>query len=156
MAGGFSDKEIGEAYYKAYIEHINKNIQNNDTLKESLTKGIDYLEKSLPSGKKDDFPLSLAYLYISNKEYDKANALIEKQNKNIHLEKIVDFYYNVSGLQKIEPGYRYKYYNESSIDEKAKRIFREKALSYLQEVTKKIVDNIWDRNFIDKQICIVP
>ena len=77
MAGGFSDKEIGEAYYKAYIEHINKNIQNNDTLKESLTKGIDYLEKSLPSGKKDDFPLSLAYLYISNKEYDKANALID-------------------------------------------------------------------------------
>ena len=137
MAGGFSDKEIGEAYYKAYIEHINKNIQNNDTLKESLTKGIDYLEKSLSSGKKDDFPLSLAYLYISNREYDKANALIEKQNKNIHLEKIVDFYYNVSGLQKIEPGYRYKYYNESSIDEKAKRIFREKALSYLQEVTKK-------------------
>ena len=98
MAGGFSDKEIGEAYYKAYIEYINKNIQNNDTLKESLTKGIDYLEKSLSSGKKDDFPLSLAYLYISNKEYDKANALIEKQNKNIHLEKIVDFYYNVSGL----------------------------------------------------------
>ena len=137
MAGGFSDKEIGEAYYKAYIEHINKNIQNNDTLKESLTKGIDYLEKSLSSGKKDDFPLSLTYLYISNREYDKANALIEKQNKNIHLEKIVDFYYNVSGLQKIEPGYRYKYYNESSIDEKAKRIFREKALSYLQEVTKK-------------------
>ena len=120
MAGGFSDKEIGEAYYKAYIEYINKNIQNNDTLKESLTKGIDYLEKSLSSGKKDDFPLSLAYLYISNREYDKANALIEKQNKNIHLEKIVDFYYN-----------------ESSIDEKAKRIFREKALSYLQEVTKK-------------------
>ena len=32
MAGGFSDKEIGEAYYKAYIEHINRNIQNNDTL----------------------------------------------------------------------------------------------------------------------------
>ena len=137
MAGGFSDKEIGEVYYKAYIEHINKNIQNNDTLKESLTKGIDYLEKSLSSGKKDDFPLSLTYLYISNREYDKANALIEKQNKNIHLEKIVDFYYNVSGLQKIEPDYRYKYYNESSIDEKAKRIFREKALSYLQEVTKK-------------------
>lgn len=52
MAGGFSDKEIGETYYKAYIEYINKNIQNNDTLKESLTKGIDYLEKSLSSGKK--------------------------------------------------------------------------------------------------------
>lgn len=38
MTGGFSDKEIGETYYKAYIEHINKNIHNNDTLKESLRK----------------------------------------------------------------------------------------------------------------------
>ena len=36
--------------------------------KESLTKGINYLEKSLSSGKKDDFPLSLAYLYISNRD----------------------------------------------------------------------------------------
>ena len=131
LAGGFSDKEIGETYYKSYIEHINRNVQNNDTLKESLIKGIDYLEKSLSSGKKDGFPSSLAYLYISNREYDKANALIEKQNKNIHLEKIV------SNLQKSESGYRYKYYNEIGIDEKAKKIFREKALNYLQAVIRK-------------------
>jgi len=137
MAGGFSDKEIGEAYYKSYIEHINRNVQNNDTLKESLIKGIDYLEKSLSSGKKDDFPSSLAYLYISNREYDKANALIEKQDKNIYLEKIADFYYSVSSLQKAESSYSYKYYNESGIDEKAKKIFREKALDYLQEVIRK-------------------
>ena len=137
MAGGFLDKEIGETYYKSYIEHINKNIQNNDTLKESLKKGIDYLEKSLSLGKKDDFPSSLAYLYISNKEYDKANALIEKQDKNIYLEKIADFYYSVSSLQKTESGYRYKYYNEIGIDEKAKKIFREKALNYLQAVIRK-------------------
>ena len=45
MAGGFSDKEIGEAYYKAYIEYINKNIQNNDTLKESLKKALSYADK---------------------------------------------------------------------------------------------------------------
>jgi len=137
MAGGFSDKEIGEAYYKAYIEHINRNIQNNDTLKESLTKGINYLEKSLSSGKKDDFPSNLAYLYISNREYNKANALIEKQDKNIHLEKIANFYYSVSSLQKAESGYHYKYYNESGIDQKAKKIFREKALNYLQAVIRK-------------------
>ena len=137
MAGGFSDKEIGEAYYKAYIEHINRNVQNNDTLKESLIKGIDYLEKPLSSGKKDDFSSSLAYLYISNGEYDKANALIEKQDKNIYLEKIADFYYSVSSLQKAESGYRYKYYNEIGIDEKAKKIFREKALNYLQAVIRK-------------------
>lgn len=137
MAGEFSDKEIGEAYYKSYIEHINRNVQNNDTLKESLIKGIDYLEKSLSSGKKDGFPSSLAYLYISNREYDKANALIEKQDKNIYLEKITDFYYSVSSLQKTESGYRYKYYNEIGIDEKAKKIFREKALNYLQAVIRK-------------------
>ena len=137
MAGGFSDKEIGEAYYKAYIEHINRNIQNNDTLKESLTKGINYLEKSLSSGKKDDFPSSLAYLYISNREYNKANVLIEKQDKNIHLEKIANFYYSVFSLQKAESGYHYKYYNESGIDQKAKKIFREKALNYLQAVIRK-------------------
>ena len=137
MAGGFSDKEIGEAYYKAYIEHINRNIQNNDTLKESLIKGINYLEKSLSSGKKGDFPSSLSYLYISNREYDKANVLIEKQDKNIHLEKIANFYYSVSSLQKTESGYRYKYYNEIGIDEKAKKIFREKALNYLQAVIRK-------------------
>ena len=137
MAGGFSDKEIGETYYKSYIEHINRNVQNNDTLKESLIKGIDYLEKSLSSGKKDGFPSSLAYLYISNREYDKANALIEKQDKNIYLEKITDFYYSVSSLQKTESGYRYKYYNEIGIDEKAKKIFREKALNYLQAVIRK-------------------
>ena len=125
MAGGFSDKEIGEAYYKSYIEHINRDVQNNDTLKESLIKGIDY------------FPSSLAYLYISNREYDKANALIEKQDKNIYLEKIADFYYSVSSLQKAESSYRYKYYNEIGIDEKAKKIFREKALNYLQEVIRK-------------------
>ena len=113
MAGGFSDKEIGEAYYKSYIEHINRNVQNNDTLKESLIKGIDYLEKSLSSGKK------------------------EKQDKNIYLEKIADFYYSVSNLQKSESGYRYKYYNEIGIDEKAKKIFREKALNYLQAVIRK-------------------
>ena len=137
LAGGFSDKEIGETYYKSYIEHINRNVQNNDTLKESLIKGIDYLEKSLSSGKKDGFPSSLAYLYISNREYDKANALIEKQDKNIYLEKIADFYYSVSSLQKAESGYRYKYYNEIGIDEKAKKIFREKALNYLQAVIRK-------------------
>ena len=137
MAGGFSDKEIREAYYKAYIEHINRNIQNNDTLKESLIKGINYLEKSLSSGKKGDFPSSLSYLYISNREYDKANVLIEKQDKNIHLEKIANFYYSVSSLQKTESGYRYKYYNEIGIDEKAKKIFREKALNYLQAVIRK-------------------
>ena len=137
MAGGFSDKEIGEAYYKAYIEHINRNIQNNDTLKESLTKGINYLEKSLSSGKKDDFSSNLAYLYISNREYNKANALIEKKDKNIHLEKIANFYYSVSSLQKAESGYHYKYYNESGIDQKAKKIFREKALDYLQAVIRK-------------------
>jgi len=137
LAGGFSDKEIGETYYKSYIEHINRNVQNNDTLKESLIKGIDYLEKSLSSGKKDGFPSSLAYLYISNREYNKVNALIEKQDKNIYLEKIADFYYSVSSLQKAENGYRYKYYNESGIDEKAKKIFREKALNYLQEVIRK-------------------
>ena len=45
MAGGFSDKEIGETYYKSYIEHINKNIQNNDTLKESLKKALSYADK---------------------------------------------------------------------------------------------------------------
>ena len=77
LAGGFSDKEIGETYYKSYIEHINRNVQNNDTLKESLIKGIDYLEKSLSSGKKEGFPSSLAYLYISNREYDKANTIIK-------------------------------------------------------------------------------
>ncbi|BBM52374.1 hypothetical protein JMUB3935_1352 [Leptotrichia trevisanii] len=141
MAGGFSDKEIGETYYKAYTAQINWNSENTDVLKESLTKGIDYLEKSLSSGKKDDFPSSLAYLYISNREYDKANALIEKQNKDIHLEKISNFYYNISGMQRPEDDYyhynRYKYYNESGVDEKAKKIFREKALSYLQAVIRK-------------------
>ncbi len=45
MAGGFLDKEIGETYYKSYIEHINKNIQNNDTLKESLKKALSYADK---------------------------------------------------------------------------------------------------------------
>ena len=76
-------------------------------------------------------------MYISNREYDKVNALIEKQDKNIYLEKMADFYYSVSGLQKAESGYRYKYYNEIGIDEKAKKIFREKALNYLQAVIRK-------------------
>lgn len=76
-------------------------------------------------------------MYISNREYDKANALIEKQDKNIYLEKIADFYYSVSSLQKAESGYRYKHYNEIGIDEKAKKIFRGKALNYLQAVIRK-------------------
>ena len=40
MAGGFSDKEIGETYYKAYRAQINWNFENTNTLKESLEKGI--------------------------------------------------------------------------------------------------------------------
>jgi len=103
MAGGFLDKEIGETYYKSYIEHINRNVQNNDTLKESLIKGIDYLEKSLSSGKKDGFPSSLVYLYISNREYDKANALIEKQDKNKNsYQKKKGSKINISGTGKSE------------------------------------------------------
>ena len=44
MAGGFSDKEIGETYYKAYTAQINENFENTNTLKESLAKGISYLK----------------------------------------------------------------------------------------------------------------
>ena len=66
MAGGFSDKEIGEIYYKAYRAQINWNSENTNILKESLAKGISYLEKSLPMENKSEFPWSLAYLYISN------------------------------------------------------------------------------------------
>ena len=65
--------------------------------------------------------MSLAYLYISNREYNKANVLIEKQDKNIHLEKIANFYYSVFSLQKAESGYHYKYYNESGIDQKQRK-----------------------------------
>ena len=140
MAGGFSDKEIGETYYKAYIAQINENFENANTLKESLAKGISYLEKSLPMENKSDFPWKLAYLYISNKEFDKANALVEKQDKNVHLERIANFYYTLSDIEKSQIdyyGYDYMDFNKESIDKKTKKEFREKALYYLQDVIKK-------------------
>ena len=140
MAGGFSDKEIGETYYKAYIAQINENFENANTLKESLAKGISYLEKSLPMENKSEFPWKLAYLYISNKEFDKANALVEKQDKNVHLERIANFYYILSDIEKSQIdyyGYDYMDFNKESIDKKTKKEFREKALYYLQDVIKK-------------------
>ena len=140
MAGGFSDKEIGETYYKAYIAQINENFENINTLKESLAKGISYLEKSLPMENKSEFPWKLAYLYISNKEFDKANALVEKQDKNVHLERIANFYYTLSDIEKSQInyyGYDYMDFNKESIDKKTKKEFREKALYYLQDVIKK-------------------
>ena len=140
MAGGFSDKEIGEAYYKAYIAQINENFENANTLKESLAKGISYLEKSLPMENKSEFPWKLAYLYISNKEFDKANALVEKQDKNVHLERIANFYYKLSDVGKSKEnyyGYDYMDFDNKSIDKKTEKEFREKALYYLQAVIKK-------------------
>ena len=140
MAGGFSDKEIGETYYKAYIAQINENFENANTLKESLAKGISYLEKSLPMENKSEFPWKLAYLYISNKEFDKANALVEKQDKNVHLERIANFYYTLSDIEKSQIdyyGYDYMDFNKESIDKKTEKEFREKALYYLQAVIKK-------------------
>ena len=140
MAGGFSDKEIGEIYYKAYIAQINENFENANTLKESLAKGISYLEKSLPMENKSEFPWKLAYLYISNKEFDKANALVEKQDKNVHLERIANFYYTLSDIEKSQInyyGYDYMDFNKESIDKKTEKEFREKALYYLQDVIKK-------------------
>ncbi|BBM38580.1 hypothetical protein JCM16775_1289 [Leptotrichia hofstadii] len=140
MAGGFSDKEIGETYYKAYRAQINWNSENIDILKESLTKGISYLEKSLPMENKSEFPWKLAYLYISNKEFDKANALVEKQDKNVHLERIANFYYTLSDIEKSQInyyGYDYMDFNKESIDKKTEKEFREKALYYLQAVIKK-------------------
>ena len=140
MAGGFSDKEIGETYYKAYTAQINENFENANTLKESLTKGISYLEKSLSVENKDEFPSSLAYLYISNKEFDKANALVEKQDKNVHLERIANFYYKLSDVGKSKEnyyGYDYMDFDNKSIDKKTEKEFREKALYYLQAVIKK-------------------
>jgi len=135
MAGGFSDKEIGETYYKAYTAQINENFENTNTLKESLAKGISYLEKSLSVENKDEFPSSLAYLYISNKEFDKANALVEKQDKNVHLERIANFYYKLSDVENY--GYDYMDFDNKSIDKKTEKEFREKALYYLQAVIKK-------------------
>ena len=140
MAGGFSDKEIGETYYKAYRAQINWNFENTNTLKESLEKGISYLEKSLPMENESEFPWSLAYLYISNKEFDKANALVEKQDKNVHLERIENFYYTLSDIEKSQInyyGYDYMDFNKESIDKKTKKEFKEKALYYLQAVIKK-------------------
>ena len=140
MAGGFSDKEIGETYYKAYRAQINWNSENIDILKESLTKGISYLEKSLSVENKDEFPSSLAYLYISNKEFDKVNALVEKQDKNAHLERIANFYYKLSDVGKSKEnyyGYDYMDFDNKSIDKKTEKEFREKALYYLQAVIKK-------------------
>ena len=140
MAGGFSDKEIGETYYKAYRAQINWNFENTNTLKESLEKGISYLEKSLPMENKSEFPWKLAYLYISNKEFDKANALVEKQDKNVHLERIANFYYTLSDIEKSQInyyGYDYMDFNKESIDKKTKKEFREKALYYLQDAIKK-------------------
>ena len=140
MAGGFSDKEIGETYYKAYIAQINENFENANTLKESLAKGISYLEKSLPMENKSEFPWKLAYLYISNKEFDKANALVEKQDKNVHLERIANFYYKLSDVEKSKEnyyGYDYMDFDNKSIDKKTEKEFREKALYYLQAVIKK-------------------
>ena len=140
MAGGFSDKVIGETYYKAYIAQINENFENANTLKESLAKGISYLEKSLPMENKSEFPWKLAYLYISNKEFDKANALVEKQDKSVHLERIANFYYTLSDIEKSQInyyGYDYMDFNKESIDKKTEKEFREKALYYLQDVIKK-------------------
>ena len=140
MAGGFSDKEIGETYYKAYTAQINENFENANTLKESLAKGISYLEKSFPMENKSEFPWKLAYLYISNKEFDKANALVEKQDKNVHLERIANFYYTLSDIEKSQInyyGYDYMDFNKESIDKKTEKEFREKALYYLQDVIKK-------------------
>ena len=140
MAGGFSDKEIGETYYKAYIAQINENFENANTLKESLAKGISYLEKSLPMENKSEFPWKLAYLYISNKEFDKVNALVEKQDKNAHLERIANFYYKLSDVGKSKEnyyGYDYMAFDNKSIDKKTEKEFREKALYYLQAVIKK-------------------
>ena len=140
MVGGFSDKEIGETYYKAYRAQINWNFENTNTLKESLEKGISYLEKSLPMENESEFPWSLAYLYISNKEFGKANALVEKQDKNVHLERIANFYYTLSDIEKSQInyyGYDYMDFNKEGIDKKTKKEFREKALYYLQNVIKK-------------------
>ncbi len=134
LAGGFSDIEIGKAYYNAYNEFAFYGYKKNENIiKEALTKGISYLEKSLASRDKNDFPWDLAYLYVYNKEYDKVNLLMEKQDKNLHLERIANFYYSISDVGRVEEN------NEiyKIDDEKAKNDFRKKALYYLQELSRK-------------------
>ncbi len=134
LAGGFSDIEIGKAYYNAYNELAFYGYKKNENIiKEAFTKGISYLEKSLASRDKNDFPWDLAYLYVYNKEYDKVNLLMEKQDKNLHLERIANFYYSISDAGRVEENN--KIYKID--DEKAKKYFRKKALYYLQELSKK-------------------
>ena len=134
LAGGFSDIEIGKAYYNAFDEFIFYGYKKNDNLiKEALTKGISHLEKSLASRDKNDFPWDLAYLYVYNKEYDKVNLLMEKQDKSLHLERIANFYYSISDTGRVEENN--KIYKID--DQKAKKDFRKKALYYLQELSKK-------------------
>ncbi len=153
LAGGFSDIEIGKAYYNAFDEFIFYGYKKNDNLiKEALTKGISYLEKSLASRDKNDFPWDLGYLYVHNKEYDKVNSLMEKQDKNIHLERITNFYSSISDTGRVEED-RIKY-NERykiNIDEKAKKDFRKKALYYLQELSKKDNDPYLEEIFLIRQ-----
>ena len=65
---------------------------------------------------------------------------MEKQDKNIHLERIANFYYSVSDVEKSKEnyyGYDYMDFDKESIDKKTKKEFREKALYYLQDVIKK-------------------
>ena len=134
LAGGFSDIEIGKAYYNAYNKLAFYGYKKNESLiKEALTKGISHLEKSLVSRDKNDFPWDLAYLYVYSKEYDKVNLLMEKQDKNIHLERIANFYYSISDTGRVEENN--KIYKID--DPKAKKDFRKKALYYLQELSKK-------------------
>ena len=76
-------------------------------------------------------------LYVENENYNKIDKSIEKVNKKNNIEKIANFYYNMTSLDDdYNFNSNYGYINKIS-NPKVKRETIEKALKYINEVVKE-------------------
>ena len=125
LAKGFSDKEIGEAYYDSYYRDYS---ENQLIIKEALQKGISYLEKSFET-KKEETPWKLLSLYAENKEYGKMNKILEGISSK-DLEEAVNFYYDLADIELSNGFERVK---NKIQDKNDKRMIVNKALEFLQK-----------------------
>ena len=141
LEGNFSNKEVGLEYYNAYFNRYFYIKADDTSSKESLKKGISYLEKiylkEIDTDFDDEVFWKLMDLYVENENYNKIDKSIEKVNKKNNIEKIANFYYNMTSLDDdYNFNSNYGYINKIS-NPKVKRETIEKALKYINEVVKE-------------------
>ncbi len=128
LLGGISDKEIGKTYFTSYHYYS----ENTEAKKDSLQKGISYLEKAVKED--NEIMWNLADLYYEAEEYSKMNKLLEKTSKK-DFGKTAEFYYNL-----VDPelsSTRYNIFKKEIEDENVKKMIVTKALEFLQKEIKE-------------------